>query len=282
MKQKRQVAGQILLVEQESIIRNPNQPRMHFDFEELNSLAESIKHNGLLQPLTVRPGQNGDFELIAGERRLIAARMVGLAKIPCIVMDVNDEKSAVFSLIENIQRQNIGFFEEAAAIERLIKVFGLSREEISKRLGKAQSTIANKLRLLSLSDVSRETIVKSGLTERHARALLRLDDEKQQIRALSIMADKHLTVAESERMINQILGRKKLSKKLPMKNVKDVRIFVNTLNHAVATIRKAGIDADSVKSETEEYIEYVVRIPKQPGTTAVIKPKQSVTLAVSK
>ncbi len=271
MKTKRQVAGQILLVEQESIVRNPNQPRMRFDYDELSSLAESIRHNGLLQPLTVRPSEDGIFELIAGERRLIAARMVGLAKIPCIVMNVDDEKSAIFSLIENIQRQNIGFFEEAAAIERLIDVFGLSREEISKRLGKAQSTIANKLRLLSLSDVSRETIIKSGLTERHARALLRLEDEKQQARALSIMADKHLTVAESERMIAQMLGRKKLSKKMPMKNVKDVRLFVNTLNHAVDTIRKAGIDADSVKSETEEYIEYVVRIPKQPGATVKAK-----------
>lgn len=278
MKVKRQIAGQILLIEQESIERNPNQPRMRFDYDELNSLAESIKHNGLLQPLTVRPGENGSFELIAGERRLIAARMVGLAKIPCIVMNVDDEKSAVFSLIENIQRQNIGFFEEAAAIERLIDVFGMSREDISKRLGKAQSTIANKLRLLNLSDVSRETIIKSGLTERHARALLRLEDEKQQARALSIMADKHLTVAESERMIAQMMGRKKLSHKVPMKNVKDVRLFVNTLNHAVDTIRKAGIDADSVKSETEEYIEYVVRIPKQPGTTAVLKAK---ALAVS-
>ena len=271
LKQKRQVAGQILLVEQENIKRNPHQPRMRFDYDELSSLAESIRHNGLLQPLTVRPAEDGSFELIAGERRLIAARMVGISKIPCIVMNVDDEKSAVFSLIENIQRQNIGFFEEAAAIERLIKDFGLSREDISKRLGKAQSTIANKLRLLSLDPSAQEKIIKSGLTERHARALLRLEDEKQQTRALNIMADKHLTVAESERMITQMLSRKKLGKKIPLHNVKDVRLFVNTLNHAVDTIRKAGIDADSVKSETEEYIEYVVRIPKQPGITPVLK-----------
>ncbi len=273
MKQKRPIAGQILLVEQENIARNPNQPRMHFDYDELSSLAESIRHNGLLQPLTVRPADDGTFELIAGERRLIAARMVGLARIPCIVMNVDDEKSAVFSLIENIQRQNIGFFEEAAAIERLINVFGLSREDISKKLGKAPSTIANKLRLLSLNPSAREKIIKSGLTERHARALLRLEDDKQQARALSIMADKHLTVAESEQLISRMLGRKPINRKMPLQSVKDVRLFVNTLNHAVDTIRKAGIDADSVKSETEEYIEYVVRIPKPTGVTPVLKAK---------
>ncbi len=273
MKQKRPIAGQILLVEQENIARNPNQPRMRFDYDELSSLAESIRHNGLLQPLTVRPAEEGTFELIAGERRLIAARMVGLARIPCIVMNVDDEKSAVFSLIENIQRQNIGFFEEAAAIERLINVFGLSREDISKKLGKAPSTIANKLRLLSLNPSAREKIIKSGLTERHARALLRLEDDKQQARALSIMADKHLTVAESEQLISRMLGRKPISRKMPLQSVKDVRLFVNTLNHAVDTIRKAGIDADSVKSETEEYIEYVVRIPKLTGVTPVLKAK---------
>ncbi len=273
MKQKRQIAGQILLVEQENIVRNPNQPRMRFDYDELSSLAESIKHNGLLQPLTVRPGENGSFELIAGERRLIAARMVGLSRIPCILMNVDDEKSAVFSLIENIQRQNIGFFEEAAAIERLIKVFGMSRDDISKRLGKAPSTIANKLRLLALDPSAREKIIKSGLTERHARALLRLEDDKQQARALSIMADKHLTVAESEQLIQRMLGRKPINRKTPIQSVRDVRLFVNTLNHAVDTIRKAGIEADSVKSETEEYIEYVVRIPKITGVTPVLKAK---------
>ena len=273
MKQKRPIAGQILLVEQENIARNPNQPRMRFDYDELSSLAESIRHNGLLQPLTVRPADDGTFELIAGERRLIAARMVGLARIPCIVMNVDDEKSAVFSLIENIQRQNIGFFEEAAAIERLINVFGLSREDISKKLGKAPSTIANKLRLLALNPSAREKIIKSGLTERHARALLRLEDDKQQARALSIMADKHLTVAESEQLISRMLGRKPISRKTPLQSVKDVRLFVNTLNHAVDTIRKAGIEADSVKSETEEYIEYVVRIPKLTGVTPVLKAK---------
>lgn len=273
MKQKRQIAGQIILIEQDIIVPNPNQPRLRFDFDELIGLAESIRNNGLLQPLTVRPAEDGKFELIAGERRLIAARMVGLSKIPCILMDIDDEKSALFSLIENIQRQNLGFFEEAIAINKLSKDFGLSREAISKKLGKAQSTIANKLRLLGLTEEEQQKIVKEGLTERHARALLRLDDSKLRLRALNIIADKHLTVAESERMITQMLCRKKNSRRIPLSSIRDVRLFVNTLNHAVDTIRRAGIDADSVKSETEEYIEYVVRIPKQPGTTPVLKAK---------
>ena len=272
MKLKHPVAGHIILIEQENIFPNPNQPRLRFDFDELTSLAESIRHNGLLQPLTVRRTENENyFELVAGERRLLAARMVGLSKIPCIVLDISDEKSAIFSLIENIQRQDIGFFEEALAISKLIDRYHYSREELSNKLGKAPSTIANKLRLLSLSEEMREKIVKTGLTERHARALLKLDDEKMRARALSIMADKRLTVAESERMIAQMCGRSPKSRKIPLKNLRDVRLFVNTLNHAVDAIRKAGIDADSVKSETEEYIEYVVRIPKIPGTTPVLK-----------
>lgn len=273
MKQKRESAGQILLIEQENITPNPNQPRLRFDFDELKSLAESISNNGLLQPLTVRPISGGRFELIAGERRLMAARMVGLTRIPCIVMNVDDKKSAIFALIENIQRQNLGFFEEAIAIETLAKDYRMSRDEICQKLGKAQSTVSNKLRLLTISAENREKIIKSGLTERHARALLRFEDEKMQTRALKIMADKHLNVAESEKLVNQMLMRKKSSNRLPVNKVKDVRLFVNTLNHAVDTIRKAGIDADSVKSETEEYIEYVVRIPKPTGITAALKAK---------
>ncbi len=276
MKTKHTVAGHIILVEQEHIFPNPNQPRLRFDFDELTSLAESIRHNGLLQPLTVRRKEDEEnFELVAGERRLIAARMVGLAKVPCIVMDISDEQSAIFSLIENIQRQDIGFFEEALAISKLIDHYNISREELSKQLGKAPSTISNKLRLLCLSEEMRSKIVKADLTERHARALLKIEDEKMRSRALSIMADKHLTVAESERMIQQMLNRSPKSRKIPIKNLRDVRLFVNTLNHAVDTIRRAGIEADSVKSETEEYIEYVVRIPKITGTTPVLKAKAS-------
>ena len=145
MKLKHPVAGHIILIEQENIFPNPNQPRLRFDFDELTSLAESIRHNGLLQPLTVRRTENENyFELVAGERRLLAARMVGLGKIPCIVMDISDEKSAIFSLIENIQRQDIGFFEEALAISKLIDRYHYSREELSRKIKELQKEFAIK------------------------------------------------------------------------------------------------------------------------------------------
>ena len=271
MQQKHISAGQILLLPQEDILPNPHQPRQRFDCDELEGLADSIRQNGLLQPLNVRPLEDGKYELIAGERRLRAARLVGIAKIPCIIMEVTDEMSALFALIENIQRQDLGFFEEARAIERLLTQFGITREAAAKRLGKAECTISNKLRLLRLPEDVQTMLVKANLTERHARTLLRLDDEKLLRRAVGIIIDKRLTVAESEKLINQMLGRRIICKKKPLKAIKDVRIFVNTLNHAVDTIRRAGIEADSAKSETEEYIEYVVRIPKHPGTVPVLK-----------
>ncbi|MEG0546405.1 MAG: ParB/RepB/Spo0J family partition protein [Oscillospiraceae bacterium] len=258
---KVKTTGQIYLIPQENIVPNPNQPRKRFDYEELEGLAQSIRINGILQPITVRQLDDDKFELVAGERRLRAARLVGLTQIPSIVTDIDAKKSAVFSLLENLQRQDLDFFEEAEAIEKLIGEFSMSQDEIGKRLGKAQSTLSNKLRLLRLPEEMRYKLAKSGLTERHARALLSLPDDNERGRALSIMIDRHLNVAESERLIDQMLNRNSAYKN-PTRGIRDVRIFINTLNHAVDTIRRAGVDADAARSETEEYIEYVVRIPK--------------------
>ncbi len=253
--------GQIFLIPQEQIVPNPNQPRKRFDYDELEGLAQSIRQNGILQPITVRPTDENTFELITGERRLRAARLVGLTKIPAIVTETDDKNSAVYSLIENLQRQDLSFFEEAEAIERLIDNYGLSRDELAKKLGRAQSTISNKLRLLQLSEEMRYRISRAGLTERHARALLLLEDDARRDRALGIMIDRHLTVAESERLIEQMLSKEGKTRN-NLRGIRDVRVFINTLNHAVDTIRRAGVDADAAKSETPEYIEYVVRIPK--------------------
>lgn len=253
--------GQIFLIPQEQIVPNPNQPRKRFDYDELEGLAQSIRQNGILQPITVRPTDENTFELITGERRLRAARLVGLTKIPAIVTEADDKNSAVYSLIENLQRQDLDFFEEAEAIERLIDNYGLSRDELAKKLGRAQSTISNKLRLLQLSEEMRYRISRAGLTERHARALLLLEDDARRDRALGIMIDRHLTVAESERLIEQMLSKEGKTRN-NLRGIRDVRVFINTLNHAVDTIRRAGVDADAAKSETPEYIEYVVRIPK--------------------
>lgn len=254
-------AGQVVLVPQESILPNPNQPRQRFDYDELEGLAQSIRQNGILQPITVRPAADGKFELIAGERRLRAARLVGVTKIPAIVVDIDQKKSAVFSLLENLQRQDLDFFEEAEAIDRLLTDYGMSQEEVGKKLGKAQSTLSNKLRLLRLPEEMRYQISRAGLSERHARALLTLDNDTLRQRALGIIIDRRLTVSESERLIEQMRSKSDRSR-CNYRGIRDVRVFINTLNHAVDAIRRAGVDADAAKSETPEYIEYVVRIPK--------------------
>ncbi|MBQ8182285.1 MAG: ParB/RepB/Spo0J family partition protein [Clostridia bacterium] len=259
---------QIQLLPHEIILPNPNQPRVRFDYNELEGLAVSVRTNGMLQPINVRKRSDGKYELISGERRLRAARMVGMNKIPCVVMDVSDEQSALFAIIENVQRQNLDFFEEAVAIERLMTEYGLSQEEISRKLGKAQSTLSNKLRLLRLPEELRDKITYASLTERHARALLTLPDNSTRGRVLDIIIERHLTVTESERLINDVLRRKKTKNRPQMRAYKDMRIFINTLNHAVDVIRKAGIEADTAKSETDEYFEYVIRISK-PDETAV-------------
>lgn len=270
---KYKIGGQIILVPQEEIYPNPNQPRKRFDFDELEGLAQSIRQNGIIQPIAVRINGKGEYELISGERRLRASRLVGITQIPCIIMEATDEKSALFALLENIQRSDLGFFEEAQAIEKLIVDFGMSRDEVCKKLGKAAPTVSNKLRLLRLPEEIRLKIVQENLTERHARALLKLTSVSQMERAMSIIAERRLNVAESEKLILQIMTNDSRRRQPPVKLFKDVRIFVNTLNHAVDTMRKAGIEADSAKSETDEYIEYIVRIPKTGN--CVIKAKRT-------
>lgn len=270
---KYKIGGQIILIPQEDIYPNPNQPRSRFDFDELEGLAQSIRQNGIIQPIAVRVNASGNYELISGERRLRASRLVGISLIPCIIMEASDEKSALFALIENMQRSDLGFFEEASAIEKLIVDFNMSRDDVCRKLGKAAPTISNKLRLLKLPEDVRLKITQEGLTERHARALLRLPTRAQLDRALSIISDRRLNVAESEKLIDQMISADKSSKKPTVKLFKDVRIFVNTLNHAVDTMRRAGIEADSAKSETDEYIEYIVRIPKT--RSCVIRTKRS-------
>lgn len=270
---KYKIGGQIILIPQEEIYPNPNQPRRRFDFDELEGLAQSIRQNGIIQPLAVRVNNRGEYELISGERRLRASRLVGITQVPCIIMEASDEKSALFALLENVQRCDLDFFEEAVAIEKLLTDYGMTRDEICKKLGKAPPTISNKLRLLRLPEEIRMRITQENLTERHARALLKLTSVSQIERAMSIIAEKRLNVAETERLVSQILTNDSRHRQPTVKLFKDVRIFVNTLNHAVDTMRRAGIEADSAKSETDEYIEYIVRIPK--SRNCYIKAKKS-------
>lgn len=254
--------GRVLSVPIGKIKADSRQPRRVFDQEQLLGLAQSIRQNGILQPLSVRPTEEGDYLLIAGERRLRAALIAGLTHVPCLEVDVDDSQSAIFSLIENLQRQDLCFFDEASAIADLIERFGMSQEQVAAKLGKNQSTISNKLRLLHIAPADRETIIKNGLSERHARALLRIGDGERAEVIRQIIA-RDLTVKETERLIEAMLfepKKKEQSRSLPV--IKDVRIFLNTVDNAVNIMKKSGIDAVAVKQEYEGYFEYTVRIPK--------------------
>lgn len=255
---------QIIQIPTEKLLPNPYQPRKQFKSEDMLSLSESIKENGVLQPLLCRQINNSDYyEIVAGERRLRASILANLQTVPCIIIDCDYESSAVFSILENIQRSDLDFFEEAQAISQLINYFGMTQEQIGKKLGKSQSSLSNKLRLLKLPVEVRYFIEKEGLTERHARALLRLDKEKDMWTTLKLIKEKHLNVEQTEAYIDSITDKKVKPRRNVVKIFKDVRIFVNTVNKAIQTMKEAGIDAESDKTETDEYIEFRVRIPKE-------------------
>lgn len=245
---------------------NKAQPRKVFNEEDLNALSQSIAENGILQPLTVRKVSATEYELIAGERRLRASVLAGLRKVPCIVIKCSEKESAVYALLENLQRSDLGMFEEARGVSRLIRRYGLTQQEAAVKLGKTQSTIANKLRLLRLTYEEQEWIENAGLSERHARALLKLGDEGARREALSKIISESLNVQQSENLINLMLNSSpKNNKKQGTSKavIKDVRIFVNTINKAIDTMRLAGIDAQSDKTDTDNFIEYTIRIPKK-------------------
>lgn len=245
---------------------NKAQPRKVFNEEDLNALSQSIAENGILQPLTVRKVSATEYELIAGERRLRASVMAGLRKVPCIVIKCSEKESAVYALLENLQRSDLGMFEEARGVSRLIRRYGLTQQEAAVKLGKTQSTIANKLRLLRLTYEEQEWIENAGLSERHARALLKIGDEGARREALSKIISENLNVQQSENLINLMLNTTpKNDKKQGISKavIKDVRIFVNTINKAVDTMRLAGIDAQTDKTDTDNFIEYTIRIPKK-------------------
>ena len=241
---------------------NARQPRKYFDKDALLELARSIMQNGILQPLIIRNSEDNMYELIAGERRLRAALMSGLTQVPCIVIEADDNQSAVLSLLENLQRQDLNFFEEAEGIAKLIEYCGQTQDQVASSLGKTQSTIANKLRLLRLNQNIRAIIIDAGLTERHARALLRLGEGEQTAVLKQIIAN-DLNVSDTEKLVEQLVFPGQAKPETHTTSIiKDVRIFLNTITNAVNVMKKAGIDAVAVKQEFPEYYEYTVRIPK--------------------
>ena len=256
---------QVLELRTADIRPNPYQPRQAFDSEGLRELAASIRRHGILQPLTVRPAGDGQWELVAGERRLRAAKLAGLETVPCIRRAADDRESALLALVENLQRRDLHYLEEAAAIASYIRQTGITQEEAAAQLGRSPSALANKLRLLRLSPACRELLVKNGLTERHARCLLRLEDESERLTALRYIADHQLNVAQTEQYIERRLAALQATPPAGRRTfiLKDVRLFLNSVDHGLRLIRSAGVNAACDRQETEEDILLTIRIPKQ-------------------
>ena len=248
------------------IVRNPNQPRKYFDPEAIAQLAESIRQYGVLNPLTVRRAPGGGYELVAGERRLRAARVAGLNDVPCLVIAADNEDSSAIALVENLQRRDLDFFEEAEGFKRLIDQYGLTQEEAARKVGKTQSAVANKLRLLRLSEQNMELIRSAGLTERHARCLLRVDDETDRINATNYIIEHDLNVSRAEQYVDALLLEKQ-SPPVPggerkvVRLIKDVRFFLNTLNRAVGVMVDAGIGATVDQTEEDDCLTLTIQIP---------------------
>ncbi len=258
-------SGRVVYVPIGAVRPNPSQPRKVFDQGGLQELAASIVQYGILQPLSVRRREGG-YELVAGERRLRAARMAGLTEVPCILLSVDEEQSGMLALVENLQRRDLDFIEEAEGLARLMRLYGMSQEQAAMRVGKSQSAVANKLRLLRHPPQVLAAIRQYGLSERHARALLKLPDEKTRMEVIETIVEKELNVARTEQYIDRLLAEE--SRPGPRRTLgrfvlRDVRLFLNSVEHDLALIKNAGIEADKTQEETDTEIVLTIRIPKK-------------------
>ena len=259
--------GGIVSLRIDELSPNPVQPRRQFDEDSLRELSESIRSYGILNPITVRL-RSGRYELVAGERRWRAARLAGLREVPGILLDVNMEDAGLIALVENLQRKDLDFVEEAEGIQRLIRMFGLSQEEAARRIGKSQSAVANKLRLLRLPGDVLLALRENGLSERHGRALLRLPDEEQQRAALAVILENELTVAAAEAYIDALLSSPAEARPAPPPErrrtlvLKDVRVFLNSVRRSIEVMKQGGIDAGLERRETEDALILTISIPK--------------------
>ena len=248
--------GRVVFLPVRSIRPNPAQPRKIFQEAALDELADSIRQHGILQPLSVRR-QGNTYELISGERRLRAAELAGITDVPCILMSMDDRASGFAALVENLQRQDLDFIEEAMGIRRLQQDHAMHQEQVARLLGKSQSAVANKLRILRHSDKVLSALRESGLTERHARALLKLRTEEEILCAIARIAKEGMSVARTEKYIDALLTRKEEA--VPKANV---GAFLNTLNQTLQKIQLSGIAAVSERRETESQIVLTITIPK--------------------
>ena len=248
--------GRVVFLPARAIRPNPAQPRKIFRADALEELADSIRQHGILQPLSVRR-VGMSYELIAGERRLRAAQMAGLTEIPCIVMQMDEKESGAAAMIENLQRQDLDFVEEAVGISNLMVSCGLSQEQAAKLLGKSQSAVANKLRILRHSSTVLNSLREAGLTERHARALLRLTTEEEKIEVIGEIVRQGMSVARTEKYIEALLNGK-----ASQPGKANVGAFLNSLSQHLARIQLSGIPAVSERRETDSQIVLTITIPK--------------------
>ncbi len=267
-KPKERTVSKVVMLEISTLIPNRSQPRRIFGENDLNSLAESIKENGMIQPICVRRS-GALYEIISGERRTRAAKLAGLNEVPCIIMSVDDEKSALMALIENIQRKDLSFFEEALAIEKLISVYGLTQETAAERLGKAQSTIANKLRLLRFSDAERSMIINADLSERQARALIRISDVGERLSVLEKVIEKKLDLEQTEKLVDDVVcGRayererkKEREKKMRAILPAPPRLYMNSINQLIKRMKESNIPCETSAGKNNGYYEYIIKFP---------------------
>ena len=248
--------GRVVFLPAASIRPNPAQPRKVFRSDALDELADSIRQHGILQPLSVRRTGN-TYELIAGERRLRAAILAGLNEIPCILMTMDDRESGLAAMVENLQRRDLDYIEEAVGISRLMTRWDMSQDQAARLLGKSQSAIANKLRLLRHSDIVLATLREGELSERHARALLKLPDDEAKLAAIAEILRQNMSVARAESYIATLLSPKE-GKPAPA----GVSSFLNTLNQSLAKIQRCGVGAVSERRETDTQIVVTITIPK--------------------
>ena len=248
--------GRVVFLPPSAIRPNPSQPRRVFREDALGELADSIRQHGVLQPLSVRRAGSG-YELIAGERRLRAAKLAGLGEIPCIVMNMTDQESGMAALVENLQREDLDFIEEARGIARLMEIWAMNQEQTARLLGKSQSAVANKLRLLRHSPQVLAALREGGLSERHGRALLKLGSEPEKLMAISNIIREGMSVARTERYIEQLLLRQEGEPRAV-----NVGAFLSSLNQSLARIQRSGIGAISERRETEDQIVLTITIPK--------------------
>lgn len=247
---------------------NPYQPRKDFSRRSLEELSQSIKSYGVIQPISVRQIRGNSFELIAGERRLRASELAELTEIPAIVVEYKDKDSAVIALIENLQREDLNFMEEAQGYYNLINDHNYTQQDLAERIGKSQSTIANKIRLLKLPlEVQRELII-GDLTERHGRALLKLHDDNLKFQVLEEIIKKNLNVSETEEVVESILDKFNskdtgVESKLKIKSAVNLRIYLNTIRKAYKLIKDSGVKIEYKESDKEDHIEVLIKIFKQ-------------------